>query len=177
MLSPTPKETDRIVGDWMSFARTKIYAFRGISLPLYGELAKAYFRAIVARSMVAIIREHLDEGQPVACAVFEPIDGSSTVFLHWVWTHPRHRNQGLQIRLWSECGLAEANIFVTHLTVLSELFCNRALWDSMHATPRPDALFNPFSLSKEPPDESDRTETSAAEDGHEDAQLAGAKLP
>lgn len=134
-MNPSPAEMEEILADWQDFSRTKVFAFRGVSDAAYALFAPEYFRAIAERSEVHFER---GDGNSIASVVIvERIAESDTVIVHWAWTHRDRRNTGLQRSLWEQAGLLTANIFISHLTVVSEKLCEKYAW-----------LFNPFTLYK-----------------------------
>ena len=150
-MNPTPAELEKVLADWQAFAQTKVYAFRGISDAAYRMFAPAYFRAIVERSRVYVLR---DNGAMVACVVTEDVPDSDTVIVHWCWTEFAHRNTDCQDILWEKSGLLDHNVFISHLTVLAEKFCAKYGF-----------LFNPFPLYKGGlRDSSEQSETEAGHD-------------
>lgn len=149
-MKPTEEELKKIVSDWESFAQTKVFAFRGISAAAYALFAPAYFKAIIDRSKVYVMR---DDGRLVACVIFEEVPDSETTIVHWAWTDMKDRNQGWQDLLWEKTGLSDRHIFISHLTVLSERMCAKYGW-----------LFNPFTLYKEATNEDRKGETEAGDD-------------
>lgn len=123
---------DEILSTWQEFALRHVYSFRTVDPAIYELHAPDYFRAILDRSHVKTVKE--SDGQLVACLVFEPAEDLVTV--HWAWTHPRHRNTGLQKKLWAANGItADRLVTVTHLTVVAERMLAKYGW-----------LFSPFSL-------------------------------
>ncbi len=136
-MTPNPAELEQILADWQEFARTKVFAFRGVSEAAYALFAPEYFRAIAARSHLHVIRNGDESGPIVAVLLVEQIPDSDTVVVHWAWTHRDHRNTGVQRLLWEKTGLFNAHIFISHLTVVSEKLCEKYGW-----------LFNPFTLYK-----------------------------
>lgn len=142
-MRPTPDEREQILRDWLAFAQTKVFAFRGISPEIYAALSPDYFRAIMDRSQISVSRSA--PGRIVAAVVFEPIPDSNTVNVHWAWTHPHERNHGHQQALWVKSNLDTKNICATHLTVLAE-----KLIDKYNRSPDFGGWrYSPLSLYKE----------------------------
>lgn len=129
---PSTDELEGILSEWQSFAQRKVFAFRGITDAAYALYSTAYFRDIANRSFVRIMREGEDV---IVAIVYEP--GKEAATVHWAWTHFAFRNTGRQKILWDRCGLTNANIFISHLTVVSEKLAEKYGW-----------LYSPFSLYK-----------------------------
>lgn len=125
---------DEIRRTWQEFGRQHVYAYRAIDPALYEMHMPDILRAIMSRSIVETIVA--PDGQLRACLVIERPIGSEMVTVHWAWTHPRHRNLGLQKQLWAQAGLSQDSIVaISQLTVVAERMLAKYGW-----------LFSPFSL-------------------------------
>lgn len=125
---------EEIQSTWLEFARRHIYSFRCIDPAIFDLHAPDYFSNMLARSHVETLKA--PDGQLLACLIYERPQGSDMTTVHWAWTHPKHRNTGLQKKLWAQVGLAADSIVtITHLTVVAERMLAKYGW-----------LFSPFSL-------------------------------
>ncbi len=149
--TPSPEELEVILTDWQDFARTKVFAFRGMTEAAYALFSPAYFRAIASRSDV---RVEYQGSELVACIITERVNDSDAVIVHWAWTHRGWRNMGEQRRLWAKLGLDKANVFISHLTVVAEKLCPKYGW-----------LFNSFPLYKGLHNVSESNQTHSLEAG------------
>lgn len=139
ILTVSASEMDCILRTWKDFAQKKVFSFRGVTPAAYEIFSVDYFNSIVDRSKVHVMRDERDG--IIAVIVYEQMH--EAVIVHWAWTHFGWRNKGLQYKLWGECGInRESNVFITHLTVVSEKLAEKYGW-----------LYNPFPLYKGKNDE------------------------
>jgi hypothetical protein len=132
----TREQEEEILAIWKTFARTKVFAFRGVTEAAYELFSRDYFASIIARSNVRVLQA---DGVMHAAIVYEKVPESEATVVHFAWTAKENRNCGLQVQLWTACGLGDdALIFISHLTVVSEQLAAKNGW-----------LFNPFVLYKQ----------------------------
>jgi len=111
-------EKEEILRVWLAFARTKIFANRGMEEAAFALFAPECFRYVLEHSNIAVDCDK--DGELQAVLVYESTE--SAFIVHWCWTRREERNLGLQKRLWESVGIdpVNSNIFISSLTVVVE---------------------------------------------------------